>query len=83
MALVPASAISWQTPHFLMKSTRPRAVSAVLVPQPEAASARAARTASASRGRMRVESFVMCGAERAGVYMPGPPEKGLMHAHVG
>ncbi len=36
-AVVPAWARTWQTPHFWMKRTRPRVVSALVVPQPDAA----------------------------------------------
>ena len=50
--VVPAWAIAWQVPHFWMKRTRPRSTSALLVPQPEAGSATAARAARTSRGRM-------------------------------
>src|SRR5436853_6732710 len=55
----PACARAWHSLHFWMKSVRPRWGSASVVPQPEAARARAARATRASSGVMSLRTRAM------------------------
>src|ERR1700761_8743133 len=76
VAVVPAWASVWQTPHFCVKRIRPRATSGLVVPQPEITRTAAKRAASGARRRMGLGRFCIP-LKRAGVYMSGHPARRL------
>src|SRR4051812_50143360 len=71
-AEVPACASSWQTPHFWTNSVRPRAGSAVVVPQPEAVTTKATIAKGASSGEIGFGGGNIGGNGRGGVYGGAP-----------
>src|ERR1700744_5340484 len=76
VAVVPAWASVWQTPHFCVKRIRPRAMSGLVVPQPEITRAAAGRAPSGARRRMGLGRFCIP-LKRAGVYMSRHPARRL------
>src|SRR6476469_10018329 len=74
-ALVPAWASWWQVPHFWMKSTRPRVVSGLLVPQPAAISASSAPRARTETARSGFSDLDI-GREAGGILYVAAPVPG-------
>src|SRR4051812_21486129 len=82
-AVVPAWASVWQTPHFCVNNVRPRAVSAVLVPHPEATAAKAAMATSASSGVMSFERWRMGQSAGGSLYVSPVAERPVRHRRWG
>src|SRR6185312_9035185 len=81
VAVVPAWASAWQTPHLVSKRTRPRAMSGLVVPQPEIATTVATNATRGASRRMGVGRFCIR-LKRRGVYMSKHPSRRLPAAPV-
>src|ERR1700761_5606465 len=75
-AVVPACARVWQPPQSLVKRTRPRAMSGLVVPQPEITTTAATRATMGTSRRMGLGRFCIL-PRRRGVYMSGHPSRRL------